>query len=136
MRRDCLVIDPGLGFGKRFQHNLEILARLAEFQQPGLAALPRRVAQGLHRQDHRPAACEQSLSGSLAMVSFALAQKAAQIVRVHDVAATRDTVLIWEASCRLAATSLASAVALQTSRSSGASRAPASASRLTPCFGE
>ena len=54
LQREAMVIDPGLGFGKRFQHNLQIMARLAEFQQLGLAGLFGGVAQGLHRQDHRP----------------------------------------------------------------------------------
>jgi dihydropteroate synthase len=95
LRREALVIDPGLGFGKRFQHSLQIMARLAEFQRLGLP-----VCLGASRKGFIGKiigrGVDQSLSGSLAMVSAALSQKAAQIVRVHDVAATRDTVLIWD----------------------------------------
>jgi dihydropteroate synthase len=96
LRRETIVIDPGLGFGKRFQHNLQIIARLAAFQHLGLP-----VCFGASRKGFIGKiigrGVDESLYGSLAMVSIALAQKAAQIVRVHDVAATRDTVLIWEA---------------------------------------
>ena len=96
LKRETIAIDPGLGFGKRFQHNLQIVARLAEFQKFGLP-----VCFGASRKGFIGKiigrGVDDSLSGSLAMVSIALAQKAAQIVRVHDVAATRDTVLVWEA---------------------------------------
>jgi len=94
--RSCLAIDPGLGFGKRFKHNLEILARLGEFRSLGVPLCLGASRKGfIGKIIGRPV--EQVLSGSLAVVSFALAQQAVQIVRVHDVAATRDTVLMWEA---------------------------------------
>ena len=91
-----MALDPGLGFGKRFQHNLQIIARLAAFQKFGLpvcfgASRKGFIGKIIGRE------VGQSLSGSLAMVSIALAQKGAQIVRVHDVAATRDVVMVWDA---------------------------------------
>lgn len=86
-----IVIDPGIGFGKTVAHNLQILTRLAEFQRLG-----RPLCLGVSRKGfigrllNRPV--EQRLAGSLAAACWAASQGAAQIVRVHDVAATRDAV--------------------------------------------
>jgi dihydropteroate synthase len=91
-----IVLDPGIGFGKTGRHNLEILARLEEFQKLG-----RPVCLGVSRKGiigkvlDRPV--EQRLTGSLAAVLFAQAHNAVQIVRVHDVQATRDAVTLFEA---------------------------------------
>jgi dihydropteroate synthase len=91
-----IALDPGVGFGKTHQHNLDIVARLAEFQRLG-----RPICLGASRKGFigkvtgRP--LDQRLAGSLAVVCHALAHGAAQIVRVHDVAATRDAVLLFGA---------------------------------------
>jgi dihydropteroate synthase len=91
-----IALDPGVGFGKTHQHNLEIVARLAEFQRLG-----RPICLGASRKGfigkitRRP--LDQRLVGSIAVVCHALAHRAAQIVRVHDVAETRDAVLLFEA---------------------------------------
>jgi dihydropteroate synthase len=88
-----IVFDPGIGFGKKGKHNLEILAHLAEFQRFG-----RPVCLGVSRKAfigqilQRPV--EQRLAGSLAAVLFAQSQNAVQIVRVHDVRETHDAVEI------------------------------------------
>jgi dihydropteroate synthase len=90
------ALDPGFGFGKKTQHNLDLLARLQEFQRLG-----RPVCLGVSRKGvfgkvlGRP--LEQRLAGSLAAACYALAHNAAQIIRVHDVAETRDAVLLFEA---------------------------------------
>ncbi len=86
-----IVLDPGIGFGKTGQHNLEILARLADFQRLG-----RPVCLGVSRKGfigkilERPV--EERLAGSLAAILYAQGQNAVQIVRVHDVRETRDAV--------------------------------------------
>lgn len=92
-----LALDPGVGFGKNSQHNLEILARLAEFQRFG-----RPVCLGVSRKgflgrllNSRPV--ERRLAASLAAALFAVNQSAVQIVRVHDVEETRDAVRVWAA---------------------------------------
>jgi dihydropteroate synthase len=96
LERDRMVIDPGIGFGKTKTHNLELLANLARFQ-----ALGRPVCIGVSRKGllgkllDRPV--EDRLSGSLAVACHALAHRSAQIVRVHDVAATCDAVRMWQA---------------------------------------
>jgi dihydropteroate synthase len=90
------VLDPGFGFGKTRLHNLQLLAHLDALQ-----SLRRPVCLGVSRKGifgsllGRPV--EQRLAGSLAAVGYALGRKAAQIVRVHDVAETRDVVRVFEA---------------------------------------
>jgi dihydropteroate synthase len=93
--RERLVADPGFGFGKTAEHNLTLLARLAEFREIGVP-----LAAGLSRKSTigkvtgRPT--EERLAGSLAMALLAL-QRGATILRVHDVRETRDVVAVWEA---------------------------------------
>ena len=53
--RELIVLDPGLGFGKTWEHNLEILRRLETFLDAGLSPAGGPVPQGLHRPSHRPA---------------------------------------------------------------------------------
>jgi dihydropteroate synthase len=91
--RKQIAIDPGIGFGKTLEHNLEILARLADFQR-----LKRPVCLGVSRKrfirtilDKRT---EDRLVGSLATVCYTMAQGAVQIVRVHDVRATLEAVTV------------------------------------------
>jgi dihydropteroate synthase len=89
------VIDPGIGFGKTADHNLELLARLEEFRRLG-----RPLCLGVSRKGftgrilNRPVG--ERLAGSLAAVAFAQSRGAVQIARVHDVAATRDLVLMFD----------------------------------------
>ena len=91
-----VVLDPGIGFGKTTAHNLQLLAHLQELQRLG-----RPVCLGASRKGFlgqvlgRP--LEQRLAGSLAVACYALIRLAAQIVRVHDVAETRDAVALLDA---------------------------------------
>jgi dihydropteroate synthase len=91
-----IVIDPGFGFGKTLAHNLELLARLDTFKVlgcPVLAGLSRkRMIAELTGRD----AIGERLSGSVAAALIAV-QRGALIVRVHDVAATRDALAVWQA---------------------------------------
>jgi dihydropteroate synthase len=92
---DTIAIDPGIGFGKTREHNIALLARLAQFRELGLP-----ICLGVSRKGFlgklldRPV--EERLAGSLAAAAFGLAQGAVQIVRVHDVGPTRDLVRVWE----------------------------------------
>ena len=90
--RERIVLDPGIGFGKTSEHNLEILARLGEFQRFG-----RPVCLGVSRKgfvgrllNNRPV--ERRLAGSLAALCHAMSHRAVQVVRVHDVEESRDAV--------------------------------------------
>ena len=91
--RDRIVIDPGFGFGKTVEHNLELLRHLDEFQSLGLPVLAgwsRKSSLG--KITGRPAG--ERVAASLAAAMLALA-RGANILRVHDVAATRDAVAVF-----------------------------------------
>lgn len=90
-----VALDPGIGFGKTPSHNWELLARLEELGQLG-----RPICLGVSRKGflgrllNRPV--EQRLAGGLAAVCHALGRRAVQVIRVHDVAATRDVVEVYK----------------------------------------
>jgi dihydropteroate synthase len=94
---EAVAVDPGVGFGKRFAHNLEILARLHE-----LVRLGRPVCLGVSRKGFLGKITGRSAPTELAAASAAVAcwcaaHQSAHILRVHDVAATRDAMLVIEA---------------------------------------
>jgi dihydropteroate synthase len=90
--RDRVVIDPGFGFGKRSVHNLELLRNLrslASLEVPVLAGLSRKSTLG--KITNQPV--EQRAIASVTAALLAV-QRGAAIVRVHDVAQTRDALRI------------------------------------------
>ena len=95
IERDRLILDPGFGFGKTLEHNLDLLANLRVLQATGLPVLV-----GVSRKSMigsitgRDAGAR--VHGSVAAAVIAAMQGAA-IVRVHDVAATADGLKICEA---------------------------------------
>ena len=87
------MIDPGFGFGKTFEHNLALLRELKALTAlgvPVLAGLSRKGMLGkiTGREAH------ERVHASVAAALFA-AERGARIVRVHDVAATRDALAVW-----------------------------------------
>ena len=93
--RDRIVVDPGFGFGKSLEHNLTLLASLREFRLPGvalLAGLSRKAMLG-KLTGREP---QERVHASVAAALLAV-QNGAHIVRVHDVAATRDALAVWNA---------------------------------------
>ena len=90
-----IVVDPGIGFGKTLEHNLALIAHLAELAADGCAVLI-----GVSRKSMIGAltgrGVDERLPGSLAAMLAAVAA-GARIVRVHDVAATRDALAVWSA---------------------------------------
>ncbi|MFN7019070.1 MAG: dihydropteroate synthase, partial [Fimbriimonadales bacterium] len=92
-------LDPGIGFGKTVQHNLQLLRGL-----PELAALGFPVLVGTSRKSfigHILGGLppEERLEGTLATLALAVAW-GADIVRVHDVKAAVRTVTVADAICR------------------------------------
>lgn len=90
-----IVLDPGFGFGKTLEHNLALLRDLPATSPEGLpilAGMSRKTMIGLITG--RPVA--ERLPGSLAAALLA-ADGGAKIIRVHDVAATRDVLSVWQA---------------------------------------
>lgn len=91
--RGRIVIDPGFGFGKRFEDNLALARALPELAKlaPVLVGLSRKSMIGAMTGR---AATADRLSGSVAAALWA-ARHGAAILRVHDVAATRDALAVW-----------------------------------------
>ena len=94
--RQQIVIDPGFGFGKSVNHNLALLRHLGQFNAlgvPVLAGLSRKSTIGriIGRDDPK-----DRIHGSVAAALIA-AQNGATILRVHDVAATRDALAVLAA---------------------------------------
>jgi dihydropteroate synthase len=94
--REKIVVDPGIGFAKTGAHNLEILARLATFHGLGCGILLGASRKGFIGRLARAATPKDRVPGSLAAALAALAQ-GVHILRVHDVAATRQAVALWQA---------------------------------------
>jgi len=94
-----ICLDPGIGFGKTLEHNLELLANLGSFARFG-----RPICLGVSRKGFIGTICkrpvEERLAGSLAVACFAADRGHAQLLRVHDVAATRDTMLLLDRIAR------------------------------------
>ncbi len=91
-----VVLDPGIGFGKTLDHNLEIIAELHQFttlQCPVLVGASRKSMIG-QLLDGRPA--DDRLAGTLA-VHYHCLINGASILRVHDVKEAADTVKIFKA---------------------------------------
>ena len=96
IQSDKIILDPGFGFGKTLAHNLEILRRFDEFKSLGcrlLAGLSRKSMIGaiLDNRDIKGRTIG-SVTGAIIAV-----QNGADIVRVHDVLATKDALLTLQA---------------------------------------
>jgi dihydropteroate synthase len=98
--RECILVDPGLGFGKTFEHNLLHLRHV-----DALAGLGRPVVIGPSRKSFvarvlTPERQDRD-DGTMALVAWA-ALRGAHMVRVHDVRRTRNVIRMLEAVCHVA----------------------------------
>lgn len=106
--RDRIVLDPGFGFGKRFDENYPLLAHFSEFAKLGLPllagpsrksfigrAVGRRIAE-ISGEESKDVSAEQRLYGTLAAVTACVWQ-GAHIVRAHDVRATVEALSVVDA---------------------------------------
>jgi dihydropteroate synthase len=95
VKKDRIILDPGFGFGKTLEHNLQLLANIADFSEMSYPLLV-----GVSRKsmfEHLLGrAVDQRLSGSLTAASLAAFQ-GASIVRVHDVAESVDMARVVDA---------------------------------------
>ena len=89
-----ICIDPGFGFGKTLQHNLLLVRGLDRLAGIGTVLFGASRKASLGQLTGRPAG--ERLVPSVAMALLA-AERGASILRVHDVAATRDALAIWTA---------------------------------------
>ena len=101
--RESIVIDPGIGFGKSQEQNLELLAKLDQLiaafpNYPLLIGTSRKsfIGRILADESGAPAPAEDRLYGTLATITTAIL-KGAHIIRVHDVKAALETIRVAEA---------------------------------------
>ena len=98
IKKENIVVDPGLGFGKRtgegIEDNWEILERLSEFKilgYPIMIGASRKTFIGNIYGKNSPLPVSERLEGSLEVASLAV-KNGADIIRVHDVKETRDVI--------------------------------------------
>ncbi|MCD6379389.1 dihydropteroate synthase [bacterium] len=96
MSKNKIIIDPGIGFGKRLKDNLDIIRELSAFKGLGFPVLigySRKSFIGLLTGHEDPS---KRLYGGFAALSISL-QQGAHIIRVHDVKKTNDFIKVWNA---------------------------------------
>jgi dihydropteroate synthase len=97
--RDRIIVDPGIGFAKTPEHSVALLRALPRFKAlgfPVLVGLSRKSFIGHYGGEPDPL---KRMPGSLAAALFAMS-RGADILRVHDVAETRQAVRVWQALSR------------------------------------
>jgi dihydropteroate synthase len=88
-----IFLDPGIGFGKNLQHNLQLLNALDQLPGPLLMGVSRKAMLGLLLNGAKPTA---RVSASVALAVWSVL-KGARIIRVHDVKETVDALTVIEA---------------------------------------
>ncbi|HEX7298850.1 MAG TPA: dihydropteroate synthase [Solirubrobacteraceae bacterium] len=99
VREDRIMVDPGIGFGKRLEHNLELLRRLDEIVTIGLPVVigtSRKSFLGRLTGREDP---HDRVAATLATTVIAF-ERGAAVFRVHDVAPTRDALAVATATLR------------------------------------
>ena len=94
--RGRIAVDPGIGFGKTLDHNLEIIRRLDLYRELGLPLVLGVSRKSLIAKMSRGEPPKERLPGSLA-AALAGVTRGAGILRVHDVAETRQALEVWAA---------------------------------------
>ncbi|HWB45578.1 MAG TPA: dihydropteroate synthase [Hyphomicrobiaceae bacterium] len=95
IERGRLVVDPGIGFGKTPAHNLALIGALSMLHGLGCAVMLGASRKSFIARLTGAGAMRDRLAGSLAAALHGV-QQGVQILRVHDVAATRQALAIWE----------------------------------------
>lgn len=91
-----IAVDPGIGFGKTVDHNLELLARIDAFHSLGAPIVLGVSRKSFISKIDRDVPAPERVAGSLA-AAIAGWDRGAQIIRVHDVAETRQALAVWRA---------------------------------------
>ncbi|MDZ4792550.1 MAG: dihydropteroate synthase [Hyphomicrobiales bacterium] len=97
--REAIIVDPGIGFGKTFDHNLALMEGVSLFHglgAPVLIGISRKGVTGQLAGETDPKARD---FGSVTAAALAVNQ-GVQIVRVHNVVATRQALRVWQATSR------------------------------------
>lgn len=95
--RDRIIVDPGIGFGKRVEDNLRLINALPLFHALGVPLLFGASRKRLIGAVDGEAAADARLGGSIAL-AYQAACAGAQLHRVHDVRETRQALRVWRAS--------------------------------------
>lgn len=95
--RDKICVDPGIGFGKHLHHNVAVLSAMSLYHGLGVPVLLGASRKKLIGQICNVESPTERVPGSLAAALSSVAQ-GVQIVRVHDVAATKQAVSVWQAA--------------------------------------
>ncbi len=103
VKRESIVIDPGIGFGKSQEQNLELIAKLDQLAAafpdlPLLIGTSRKsfIGRLLAGESGEPAPVSERLHGTLATIAVA-ALRGASVVRTHDVGPARDVARLIDA---------------------------------------
>ena len=95
IKRDKIILDPGIGFGKNYDHNIELIKKIDsfyEFNMPILLAVSRKTFIGLALGN---IPVEERLEGTIAVSCFA-AMKNVDMIRVHDVLENKKAIKMIE----------------------------------------
>jgi len=93
--KDAIIADPGIGFGKTLQHNLTLLNKISIFHGLGVPILLGASRKGFIGKVSGEQDAQNRVGGSIAAALTAVSQ-GVQIVRVHDVAQTRQALAVWQ----------------------------------------
>ncbi|MCP4394830.1 MAG: dihydropteroate synthase [Alphaproteobacteria bacterium] len=97
IKKDKICIDPGIGFGKTLNHNLDILANMQIFKELGhpilLGVSKKSFIEQICKTNTQP---KERFAGSIA-ATLACLDDGVSIIRTHDVAETLQAVKVWEA---------------------------------------
>ncbi|WP_027308098.1 dihydropteroate synthase [Caloramator sp. ALD01] len=94
--KDKIIIDPGIGFGKTYEHNIELIKNIEFFNDlevPVLLAVSRKSSIGIALGNVPP---EERLEGTIAVTCYA-SMKNVDIIRVHDVLENKRALMMMEA---------------------------------------
>ena len=96
IRQESIIVDPGIGFGKTINHNLDIIRYLSEFRiwgRPVLAGVSRKSFIGALTDDTNP---DEREEGTIAALTAAI-MNGAHMVRVHDVRGMKKAIAVADA---------------------------------------
>ncbi len=96
--RDRIAVDPGIGFGKTAGHNLQLLSSARQFHGLGCPVLFGHSRKRFLGETEKGTGAPADRTAGTIGVALALARQGVQILRVHDVAAVRQALVLFRAS--------------------------------------
>jgi dihydropteroate synthase len=93
--RERICLDPGIGFGKTHEHNIRLMAECGTYHQLGMPLLVGHSRKGFIAKLLGNAEADRT-AGTVG-AALALARQGIQIIRVHDVRAVHDALVLFEA---------------------------------------